>query len=424
MLIRNVALAIAGALGAARPQARIAGRVAQQFARSAAADLMARRGASIVFAGRGSRPKCTRCAIGSTTQLACADRFHRAGRSGRDGARGIAAQSGRRHSRRPGIETLIIIGANPAYDAPGDLALRRRHRRRCRSRAHLGLYRRRDRRALHLASAAVASARKLVRSSRLDGTASIVQPLIRPLYDSRTAHEVAGLTRRRGRAVGVRPCPRAAGATTPQWRERLRRLVAANAAGRRHRRQRSSQNQRRRRRHLPQLAAARRPRAAFSLALAPDPSVFDGSFANNAWLQECPKPFTKQVWGNALHVSEADAAQSGRRRRRRGAAYRRQADRRGAGAGAARTSGAHHFDARSAMAARSAGGIGNGVGFDVYRLRQRRCALGDRQRHDQPYRPQARSAAAPSISSSSMAKPGTCSRASRLADLAQRRCSA
>src|SRR5206468_1574716 len=31
----------------------------------------------------------------------------------------------------------------------------------------------------------------------------------------------------------------------------------------------------------------------------------------NAWLQECPKPLTKQVWGNALHVSAADAGRLG-----------------------------------------------------------------------------------------------------------------
>src|ERR1700733_12118365 len=63
---------------------------------------------------------------------------------------------------------------------------------------------------------------------------------------------------------------------------------------------------------MPQVApASSTPPDGFTITLAPDPAVFDGSMANNAWLQECPKPFTKQVWGNALHVSEADARDLG-----------------------------------------------------------------------------------------------------------------
>ena len=61
---------------------------------------------------------------------------------------------------------------------------------------------------------------------------------------------------------------------------------------------------------LPQIAPVSDGKS-FTLTLAPDPSVFDGSFANNAWLQECPKPFTKQVWGNALHIGASDAQQLG-----------------------------------------------------------------------------------------------------------------
>ena len=45
-----------------------------------------------------------------------------------------------------------------------------------------------------------------------------------------------------------------------------------------------------------------------TLVFRPDPSVWDGRFANNAWLQECPKPLTKQVWGNAAHLAPEDAA--------------------------------------------------------------------------------------------------------------------
>ena len=45
-----------------------------------------------------------------------------------------------------------------------------------------------------------------------------------------------------------------------------------------------------------------------TLIFRPDPSLWDGRFANNAWLQECPKPLTKQVWGNALALNPKEAA--------------------------------------------------------------------------------------------------------------------
>ncbi|HXJ19909.1 MAG TPA: TAT-variant-translocated molybdopterin oxidoreductase [Polyangia bacterium] len=43
------------------------------------------------------------------------------------------------------------------------------------------------------------------------------------------------------------------------------------------------------------------------VAFAPDPKVFDGRFANNAWLQELPQPVTKLTWDNAILLSPATA---------------------------------------------------------------------------------------------------------------------
>src|SRR5581483_8836132 len=51
---------------------------------------------------------------------------------------------------------------------------------------------------------------------------------------------------------------------------------------------------------LPDVPKAAAPANTITLILGPDPSLWDGTYANNAWLQECPKPLTKQVWGNAL----------------------------------------------------------------------------------------------------------------------------
>src|SRR5262249_10105276 len=43
------------------------------------------------------------------------------------------------------------------------------------------------------------------------------------------------------------------------------------------------------------------------IAFRNDPSILDGRFANNGWLQELPKPITKLTWDNAVLVSPATA---------------------------------------------------------------------------------------------------------------------
>ena len=43
----------------------------------------------------------------------------------------------------------------------------------------------------------------------------------------------------------------------------------------------------------------------------PDPTIWDGRFANNGWLQECPKPITKLTWDNAILVSPNTAHKNG-----------------------------------------------------------------------------------------------------------------
>src|SRR6202008_1895962 len=47
------------------------------------------------------------------------------------------------------------------------------------------------------------------------------------------------------------------------------------------------------------------------ISFQPDPSIFDGRFANNGWLQELPKPLTKLTWDNAALVSPATAQRLG-----------------------------------------------------------------------------------------------------------------
>src|SRR4029434_8189375 len=51
------------------------------------------------------------------------------------------------------------------------------------------------------------------------------------------------------------------------------------------------------------------PSSGIEVVFRPDPSIYDGRFANNGWLQELPKPLTKVTWDNAILISPNTAYQ-------------------------------------------------------------------------------------------------------------------
>ena len=53
------------------------------------------------------------------------------------------------------------------------------------------------------------------------------------------------------------------------------------------------------------------PGSGLELVFAPDFCIHDGRYANNAYLQELPKPMSMLVWDNALYVSDKTAKQMG-----------------------------------------------------------------------------------------------------------------
>jgi hypothetical protein len=62
---------------------------------------------------------------------------------------------------------------------------------------------------------------------------------------------------------------------------------------------------------LPTLAPGQTP-ASVTVVLQPLPAIFDGTFSNSAWLQECPRPLSEQVWGsNAAHIYPNDGRRLG-----------------------------------------------------------------------------------------------------------------
>ena len=312
---RRATLAAASASGRQPPTRIRHGAAAQNSSTAVAKDLQAHRGTSLVIAGEhaaavvhalahainaGARQRrqdgrlhadrskpsrstsSTRCAISSTTWTP---------------ARSTSA---------------LILGGNPVYTAPADLDVRRRAWTRSKLRVHLGLY---DDETSALCHWQIPEAHFLEAWSdarAFDGTASIVQPLIAPLYGGKSAHELLAAMSDRPERSGYDIVRELLEASRQRADFETLAALAARRRGPEHRASRRRPCAR-----SPAWPARRTPAPRASGTrdrLPPRSAVLDGRFANNGWLQELPKPITKLTWDNAVLVSPATAARLQRRR--------------------------------------------------------------------------------------------------------------
>jgi molybdopterin-containing oxidoreductase family iron-sulfur binding subunit len=194
------------------------------------------------------------------------------------------------------VELLVVLGGNPAYASPAFA----RSASRATMRVRLGEYED-ETSALcqwHLPEAHYLESWGDLRA--FDGTASIVQPLIAPLYGGRTANEiVAALAGEPGRSSHdlVKTFW---GLSDSDWRRALHDGLIRDSTFRPIR---------------PKVRTVEfsqsDPQEPLEVVLRPDPSIGDGRYANNAWLQELPKPITKLTWDNAALLSPATARRLG-----------------------------------------------------------------------------------------------------------------
>jgi MoCo/4Fe-4S cofactor protein with predicted Tat translocation signal len=192
------------------------------------------------------------------------------------------------------VRALVILGGNPVFDAPADLNFAKALEK-VPFRAHHSLYYDETSYACHWHIPDTHWLETWSDARAHDGTISIIQPLIAPLYNGRSVHEVLGAL------IGgldqtpyqtVRNYWFSKGATEASWRKWLHDGVMAGTA-------------------LPPIAVAAaappatpaQPTSGIELELRHDPTIYDGRFANNGWLQELPKPQTKITWDNVLIVS-------------------------------------------------------------------------------------------------------------------------
>ncbi len=213
------------------------------------------------------------------------------------------------------VEFLVMLGGNPVYTAPADLRFAERLGK-VPLRVHLSLFQDETSRQCHwhLPEAHYLEAWGDTRA--FDGTASVVQPLILPLYGGRSAHEVVAVLTGQPHAPGyeiVRGHWRRAlggrrgGDFNAAWARALHDGVIPGTA--------LPPRPGRLRDGWAEALGAPSPRGGggYEVVFQPDPTVYDGRFANNGWLQELPKPVTKLTWDNAALMSPATAKELGLR---------------------------------------------------------------------------------------------------------------
>jgi MoCo/4Fe-4S cofactor protein with predicted Tat translocation signal len=203
------------------------------------------------------------------------------------------------------VDSLFILGVNPVYTAPADLNFSAALKK-VAWKAYLGLYP--DETAMqcvwNIPEAHFLESWGDVRA--FDGTVSFVQPLIAPLYGGKSALEVIS-------TLGGQPDKSdhevvqaywQGQAKVPSfdifWQKALHDGIVPNTA------------------LAVVTVTAKLPPAPQSksvqgmeIMFRPDPTIWDGSFSNNGWLQELPKPQNKMTWDNAIWISPKTSQQKG-----------------------------------------------------------------------------------------------------------------
>lgn len=200
------------------------------------------------------------------------------------------------------VDLLMVLGGNPVYSAPPQLNLRGAIQL-AKLRVRLGQY---DDETSEVCQWLLPEAHAYEHWSdapAADGTLSIIQPLISPLYSGKSAHDIFnafGETPEKSGYQTIREFWKAkhTGADFDAWWKHAihdgfikdsapapvsvtAKLVTAGAAV---------------------------PASGTEVSFHADPYILDGRYSNNGWLQELPRPITRLTWDNAIIVSPKTAA--------------------------------------------------------------------------------------------------------------------
>ena len=208
------------------------------------------------------------------------------------------------------VDLLVVIGTNPVYGTPADLDFKSAMEN-VAMRVHAGLYHDETAELCHWHIPMAHDLEAWGDARSYDGTLTVVQPLIAPLYRGKSAHEVVaaldGNAMKKGYDL-VREHWQAQAYNGSQafetfWQTTVHDGFIAGSA------------------LAPQAVSvgdvaaavgeASGPEAGMEIIFRADPTVWDGYYANNGWLQELPKPLTKLTWDNAALMGPSLAKRLG-----------------------------------------------------------------------------------------------------------------
>ena len=204
------------------------------------------------------------------------------------------------------VQTLVILGGNPAYNTPSDLEFDKLLQR-VSTTIRVGLYEDETSPncAWHVPAAHYLESWGDAKAS--DGTTSVIQPMIQPLFAGFTPQEILAhlsLHKSTDPYEIIRQTYEHSsryGVSEEGWREFLQKGVGRGETTFADVNWGLPKSE-----PWPALSAE-----TLEVCFAPDASVFDGRFANNGWLQECPDPITKLTWDNAALLSPTTARHFG-----------------------------------------------------------------------------------------------------------------
>jgi molybdopterin-containing oxidoreductase family iron-sulfur binding subunit len=198
------------------------------------------------------------------------------------------------------VDTLVMLGCNPVYTAPGQMQFAEALRR-VRVRIHAGLYRDETAAACdwHLPLCHCLEAWGDARA--VDGTSTIIQPLVYPLYSARTLAQVLDMLHGEidpAADAAVRGTWRDAFGSDfeGRWRQALHAGFVEGTAS-------QGLSLRAAAPDASKLTNAQPGEGSIEVLFRPDPCVWDGRFSDVAWLQELPKPTTKITWDSPVAIS-------------------------------------------------------------------------------------------------------------------------